>query len=284
MHWLALPFEIPKYHESVRSLSMKYGLRTPSLKKRLSARTSGAAKRKIKRALIPGYGRRGRGWLTNPRKALYNKIYRKTTFGCLLPFLISASLVVGGASFIAAAPSSVTIEERSKQWIDEHLKDQTLSEFTQDLIKLEDEKLKDIIIFGHKKGTQLEDDFDIIGRDVTIKGKVVDIARPPQKQMDGKYFGTYLVYLGDKPIEDYQIIEDFSSTRKDMSKEDFFLGKYPEEKIQLVLIEHKSDQPIEKGTELEVSGILTNYVLRTKSDGTIEEFSALIVTKDMTSK
>ena len=263
---------------------MKYGLRTPSLKKRLSARTSGAAKRKIKRALIPSYGRRGRGWLTNPRKALYNKIYRKTTFGCLLPFLISASLVVGGASFIAAAPSSVTIEERSKQWIDEHLKDQTLSEFTQDLIKLEDEKLKDIIIFGHKKGTQLEDDFDIIGRDVTIKGKVVDIARPPQKQMDGKYFGTYLVYLGDKPIEDYQIIEDFSSTRKDMSKEDFFLGKYPEEKIQLVLIEHKSDQPIEKGTELEVSGILTNYVLRTKSDGTIEEFSALIVTKDMTSK
>lgn len=284
MHRLAVTYAIPKYQENVRSLSMKYGLRTPSLKKRLSARTSGAAKRKIKRALIPGYGRRGRGWLTNPRKALYNKIYRKTTFGCLLPFLISASLVVGGASFIAAAPSSVTIEERSKQWIDEHLKDQTLSEFTQDLIKLEDEKLKDIIIFGHKKGTQLEDDFDIIGRDVTIKGKVVDIARPPQKQMDGKYFGTYLVYLGDKPIEDYQIIEDFSSTRKDMSKEDFFLGKYPEEKIQLVLIEHKSDQPIEKGTELEVSGILTNYVLRTKSDGTIEEFSALIVTKDMTSK
>ena len=284
MHRLAVTYAIPKYQENVRSLSRKYGLRTPSLKKRLSARTSGAAKRKIKRALIPGYGRRGRGWLTNPRKALYNKIYRKTTFGCLLPFLISASLVVGGASFIAAAPSSVTIEERSKQWIDEHLKDQTLSEFTQDLIKLEDEKLKDIIIFGHKKGTQLEDDFDIIGRDVTIKGKVVDIARPPQKQMDGKYFGTYLVYLGDKPIEDYQIIEDFSSTRKDMSKEDFFLGKYPEEKIQLVLIEHKSDQPIEKGTELEVSGILTNYVLRTKSDGTIEEFSALIVTKDMTSK
>ena len=284
MHRLAVTYAIPKYQENVRSLSMKYGLRTPSLKKRLSARTSGAAKRKIKRALIPGYGRRGRGWLTNPRKALYNKIYRKTTFGCLLPFLISASLVVGGASFIAAAPSSVTIEERSKQWIDEHLKDQTLSEFTQDLIKLEDEKLKDIIIFGHKKGTQLEDDFDIIRRDVTIKGKVVDIARPPQKQMDGKYFGTYLVYLGDKPIEDYQIIEDFSSTRKDMSKEDFFLGKYPEEKIQLVLIEHKSDQPIEKGTELEVSGILTNYVLRTKSDGTIEEFSALIVTKDMTSK
>ena len=255
---------------------MKFGLRAPSLKKRLSARTSGAMKRKIKRALIPGYGRKGRGWLTNPRKALYNKIYRKTTVGCLLPFLISASLVVGGTSFIAAAPSSVTIEERSKQWIDEHLKDRTLSEFTQDLIKLEDEKLKEVILFGHKKGTQLKDDFDIIGRNVTIKGKVVDIARPPQKQMDGKYFGTYLVYLGDKPIEDFQIIEDHSSTRKDMSKEDFFLGKYPEEKIQLVLVEIKSNQELEKWTNVEGVGNLKNYVLKVKADGTVEEFSALI--------
>ena len=276
MHRLAVTYAIPKYQEKVRSLSMKFGLRTPSLKKRLSARTSGAMKRKIKRALIPGYGRRGRGWLTNPRKALYNKIYRKTTVSCLLPFLISASLVIGGTSYIAAAPSSVTIEERSKQWIDEHLKDRTLSEFTQDLIKLEDEKLKEIILFGHKKGTQLKDDFDIIGRDVTIKGKVVDIVRPPQKQMDGKYFGTYLVYLGDKPIEDFQIIEDRSSTRKDMSKEDFFLGKYPEEKIQLVLVEIKSDQELEKGTNVEGVGNLKNYVLKVKADGTVEEFSALI--------
>ena len=276
MHRLAVTYATPEYQENVRSLSMNFGLRTPSLKKRLSARTSGAMKRKIKRALIPGYGRKRREWLTNPRKALYNKIYRKTTVGCLLPFLISASLVVGGTSFIAATPSSVTIEERSKQWIDEHLKDRTLSEFTQDLIKLEDEKLKEIIIFGHKKGTQLEDDFDIIGRDVTIKGKVVDIARPPQKQMDGKYFGTYLVYLGDKPIEDYQIIEDFSSTRKDMSKEDFFLGKYPEEKIQLVLVEIKSNQELGKWTNVEGVGNLKNYVLKVKADGTVEEFSALI--------
>lgn len=276
MHRLAVTYATPKYQENVRSLSMKFGLRTPSLKKRLSARTSGAMKRKIKRALIPGYGRKGRGWLTNPRKALYNKIYRKTTVGCLLPFLISASLVIGGTSFIAAAPSSVTIEERSKQWIDEHLKDRTLSEFTQDLIKLEDEKLKEIILFGHKKGTQLKDDFDIIGRDVTIKGKVVDIARPPQKQMDGKYYGTYLVYLGDKPIEDFQIIEDRSSTRKDMSKEDFFLGKYPEEKIQLVLVEIKSNQELEKGTNVEGIGNLKNYVLKVNADGTVEEFSALI--------
>lgn len=58
---------------------MKYGIRTPSLKKSLSARTAGRAKRAVKKALIPGYGRKGMGWLTNPRKAAYNKIYHKTS-------------------------------------------------------------------------------------------------------------------------------------------------------------------------------------------------------------
>ena len=58
--------------------NMKFGVRTPSLKKSISARTTGRAKRSIKRALIPGDGKKGRGWITNPRKAAYNKIYRKT--------------------------------------------------------------------------------------------------------------------------------------------------------------------------------------------------------------
>lgn len=49
--------------------NMKFGVRTPSLKKSISARTTGRAKRSIKRALIPGYGKKGRGWITNPRKA-----------------------------------------------------------------------------------------------------------------------------------------------------------------------------------------------------------------------
>lgn len=58
---------------------MKFGIRTPSLKKSISARTTGRTKRSIKKALIPGYGKKGRGWITNPKKAAYNKIYRKTT-------------------------------------------------------------------------------------------------------------------------------------------------------------------------------------------------------------
>jgi len=58
---------------------MKYGLRKPSLKKSFSARTSGTAKRAIKRAVIPGYGKRGMGIL-HPKRALYNKVYHRTTF------------------------------------------------------------------------------------------------------------------------------------------------------------------------------------------------------------
>lgn len=58
---------------------MKYGIRKPSLKKSFKARTTGKAKRKIKKALIPGYGRKGAGWLKNPKKAAYNKVYNKTS-------------------------------------------------------------------------------------------------------------------------------------------------------------------------------------------------------------
>ena len=59
---------------------MKFGMRTPSIKKSLSARTTGRAKRAVKKALIPGYGKKGTGWIKNPKKAAYNKVYHKTTF------------------------------------------------------------------------------------------------------------------------------------------------------------------------------------------------------------
>jgi len=59
---------------------MKIGIRKPSIKKSFKARTTGKAKRKIKKALIPGYGKKGMGWIKNPKKAAYNKIYKKTSF------------------------------------------------------------------------------------------------------------------------------------------------------------------------------------------------------------
>jgi hypothetical protein len=58
---------------------MKFGFRKPSLKKRIAARTS------IKRVIRHRIGLkapRGCGWLTNPKKAAYNRVYNRTTKGC----------------------------------------------------------------------------------------------------------------------------------------------------------------------------------------------------------
>lgn len=59
---------------------MKIGMRKPSLKKSIKARTTGKAKRALKKAVIPGYGKKGAGWIKDPKKAAYNKVYKKTTF------------------------------------------------------------------------------------------------------------------------------------------------------------------------------------------------------------
>ncbi|QSZ28017.1 hypothetical protein ACETAC_03930 [Aceticella autotrophica] len=55
---------------------MKYGIRKPSLKKSIAARTS------LKRFVRHNLGikaPRGYGWLTNPKKAVYNRVYNKTS-------------------------------------------------------------------------------------------------------------------------------------------------------------------------------------------------------------
>ncbi|MDI6605052.1 MAG: hypothetical protein QME35_07920 [Thermoanaerobacteraceae bacterium] len=55
---------------------MKYGIRKPSFKKSIAARTS------LKRFVRHNLGikaPRGYGWLTNPKKAVYNIIYNKTS-------------------------------------------------------------------------------------------------------------------------------------------------------------------------------------------------------------
>ncbi|WP_061312827.1 hypothetical protein [Clostridium botulinum] len=59
---------------------MKVGLRKPSIKKSIKARTTGKLKREIKRSINPLYGKKGMGYINDPKKAIYNKVYNKTTF------------------------------------------------------------------------------------------------------------------------------------------------------------------------------------------------------------
>lgn len=59
---------------------MKLGLRRPSLRKSIAARTSW--KRAVRHRL-GAKAPRGWGWLTNPKKAAYNRVYGRATVSLL---------------------------------------------------------------------------------------------------------------------------------------------------------------------------------------------------------
>ena len=78
---------------------VRIGFRIPSLKKRLSARTS------LKRAVQQRLGLkapRGWGWVTNPKRAAYNRVYNRTTRGCLV---VVVAVVLGFAGVVWGACS-----------------------------------------------------------------------------------------------------------------------------------------------------------------------------------
>ena len=73
---------------------MKFGFRIPSITKRIAARTS------VKRIVQNELGLkapRGYGWITNPKKFVYNKVYNKTTVGsgCVLTLLVLIAIPLG---------------------------------------------------------------------------------------------------------------------------------------------------------------------------------------------
>ncbi len=60
---------------------MKMGFRTPSPSRSFKARTTGKVNRTIKKAVDPTYGKKGMGYIKDPKRAVYNNIYHKTTVG-----------------------------------------------------------------------------------------------------------------------------------------------------------------------------------------------------------
>ena len=72
-------------------MKVKIGFRVPSLTKRIASRTS--VKRYVRQNL--GFkAPKGYGWLTNPKKAAYNRVYNRTTKGCV-PVLLLGIVVTG---------------------------------------------------------------------------------------------------------------------------------------------------------------------------------------------
>lgn len=64
---------------------MKIGCRTPSFKKSFKARTTSKWKRRMKKHIIPLYGKKGTGIIKDPKKAVYNKVYQRATFDITRP-------------------------------------------------------------------------------------------------------------------------------------------------------------------------------------------------------
>jgi len=76
---------------------VRFGIRRPSFRKRIAARTSW--KRYVRHNLglkAP----RGYGWLTNPKKAAYNRVYNRTTVGLGKGCLV---VVAAWSAFLAIA-------------------------------------------------------------------------------------------------------------------------------------------------------------------------------------
>lgn len=75
---------------------MKFGIRKPNLKSSVKARTTGRVKRAAKRAVNPVYGKKGTGWITNPKKAAYNAVYHRTSVG--VPDIVNGAVPAGKRS------------------------------------------------------------------------------------------------------------------------------------------------------------------------------------------
>ena len=181
-------------------------------------------------------------------------------------------------------PKKLTLEEQSKKFIDDNLNNKTIEDFNNAYLNLDNEKLEDMIILGHKDGNQMKDDFDLIGRKATATGQVMDFVDISFNTFNdrGKKSGSvtftrddkFYIYMGDKDIENYPIIKYDSLIHKDRDINEFFLGVYPEEIMNFAMIDLDEEATLSIGDTITIEGDIYNYVLRRDySDRTkIEDF------------
>lgn len=180
-----------------------------------------------------------------------------------------------------------SLEEQSKQFIDENLEGKTIADFTNKLLTVKDEKLVNMIILGHKNGKQFEDDFDLLGRKATASGVITEFVfessnigqkRRRESSTTAVRTDKFTIYMGNKDIENYEYIEYDDLIHKDRNKGDFFLGAYPEEITNFAIVDLDQEADLTVGQKVTVEGIITNYVInRDFSDETkIDDFNVLI--------
>ncbi|KOY80198.1 hypothetical protein ADM90_23550 [Lysinibacillus macroides] len=184
-----------------------------------------------------------------------------------------------------AKPKKLSLEEQSKQFIDENLEleGKTIADFTNKLLTVEDEKLVDMIILGHKNGQQFTDDFDLLGRTATVTGVITEFAFESsnigqKRRREGSTTvvrtDKFTIYMDDKDISSFDNISYDELVHKE-EKDQRFLGKYPEEIINFAVIDLKEEVDLSVGQQITAEGIIANYVIRKDRD-TVEDFSVLI--------
>ncbi|MCF0163289.1 MAG: hypothetical protein HUJ88_12025 [Fusobacterium necrophorum] len=152
---------------------MKIGFRTPNLEKRLKARTTGALKRKAKSVINPLYGKKGIGIANNPKKALYNKVYNKTTVD-VLKFSLSPK-------WTSLVKENVTTNDTERPKLDkkkirEYVHDERFTKFiSEDRKKHQDfilnELIKKIMKFEITSDEEIEK--YLIDKNETIQGEIL---------------------------------------------------------------------------------------------------------------
>lgn len=180
-----------------------------------------------------------------------------------------------------------SLEEQSKQFIDENLEGKTIADFTNKLLTVKDEKLVDMIILGHKNGKQFEDDFDLLGRKATASGVITEFVFESsnigqKRRREGSTTAIradkFIIYMGNRDIENYEFIDYDELFDKDKNKEDFFLGVYPEEITNFVVIDLDQEAELTVGQQITVEGIISNYVLKKdySDESKVEQFNVLL--------
>lgn len=168
---------------------MKFGFRTPNLEKKLKAKTTGAVKRKVKSVINPMYGKNGIGIITDPKKALYNKIYNKTTIDPLKMGNSTKHKVTASEEYDDFEIDRDKVIEYIYQDDFENLISKELSESTKTFIL---SKAVDKIISGELLTDEAIEEFiTTSSRNIRINSKLI----PFMLKVGGIIFSLFITYL-----------------------------------------------------------------------------------------
>lgn len=142
---------------------MKLGSRTPNLSKSVKARTTGRVKRAVKSSYNPTYGKKGIGYLKNPKKSYKNSIYHKTTYDVTKP--IKESVNSKKSNLIKTKKQEINeLDNRLnevKQSVNEDMSEEELLQVREELKKIRDrmsEIENDEIDFCDEPDTEIQQD------------------------------------------------------------------------------------------------------------------------------